>query len=758
MLAELSPAEREAEQRKPDTVHIDEIVPLNVRRAVPMADDDIERFIEHMRDCPFWRKPEADALGWDLRRRDPNGNDLDVFESLLSACRDPAYRDALETIEDDDEFQSTIAERYAAFARAPASSDVLLIDLIDLERHRGFELSPALTEHFARLDALAATRREQLRAESDKKWEAGIQQMIAEREASQRGEAAEKAKAMGMPMPANHVPMTNTQAIIADLGRPTIEAFVAAATGRPATDAPKLPDALAAHPLFEILNLAVAHLIGAAEHAPKAFRSATAFELLAVLSAVHGEVFKDTCSRIRATGAPVPEGKVTAAVRAFEARVAREARTNSGWITDAKGLPDSSNSDNAAVFLRMASVELRWNRWAKRIEISKVGAPFEPFQEQHFNELLITAANTDFNFRPREAMFKRAISALAHENSYDPVLDRIAAALGAWDGTPRLDTWLSTACHLPPDPYHRAVARNLIGGIVKRARRPGCKHDEVVILIGAQGIYKSTLCEVLALNSDWFTDSVDFSGSAQNTVPQLFGRLVVELAELDGMQRREIQFVKRFLSAHVDNVTLKYEAFTSDHARRCIFIGTSNEQDPLRDATGNRRFLPVRIEQPIDIDWVRVNLDQLIGEAAALEAAGEDFRIPDDVAADARARQEDARTEGDFELFLQDWFGHSQAPCYVLASDLATALKDSLGRSVQPNVYGSAMRRMGFIRGTPRLDGKTERVWYRGETTGSTRYVLVKSGDNRTALRASAGKPEIPQRGFNGNVLPFAGK
>jgi predicted P-loop ATPase len=67
---------------------------------------------------------------------------------------------------------------------------------------------------------------------------------------------------------------------------------------------------------------------------------------------------------------------------------------------------------------------------------------------------------------------------------------------------------------------------------------------------------------------------VDFSGSPQNAVPQLFGRVLIELAELGGMERREVQHIKRVLSAQTDNVTLKYEAFTSDHALRCVFVGT----------------------------------------------------------------------------------------------------------------------------------------------------------------------------------------
>jgi hypothetical protein len=116
-----------------------------------------------------------------------------------------------------------------------------------------------------------------------------------------------------------------------------------------------------------------------------------------------------------------------------------------------------------------------------------------------------------------------------------------------------------------------------------------------MILIGKQGTAKSTLCRTLAMQDEWFTDSVAFDGSPQNIVPQLFGKLVVELAELDGMAKKEVQHIKAFITRQSDNVTLKYKAFASDFSRRCIFIGTSNEDSPLVDITGNRRFLPVRV-------------------------------------------------------------------------------------------------------------------------------------------------------------------
>jgi hypothetical protein len=540
--------------------------------------------------------------------------------------------------------------------------------------------------------------------------------------------------------------MGNTAAVVADLGRPTVESFIVAnQASRAATEAPQIPDAASSHPLFEPLNAAIALIVGNAERAPKTFRASAAVDMLAVLSVVHGATFLAVCARIRAAGAVLPESKLSAAVTRFEAQVSRELRTGAGWATDAKGMPDGSNTDNVAVFVRTTGAELRFNAWSNRVEIRwSESGEWNPMQEKDFNHLLTTGANGQYNFRPRESMLKRALNALAHEATFDPVLERLTAAQAAWDGVPRLSGWLAMALGVPDDAYHAAVGRSLLGGICKRARHPGCKHDDVVILMGPEDTLKSTFCRALAMDDAWFTDSVDFSGSPQNTVPQLFGRVLVELAELDGMERREVQHIKRFLSAQTDNVTLKYEAFTSDHARRCIFVGTSNESNPLRGDAGNRRFLPVKIEKRIDVDFVRANLDLLMGEAATLEASGDLFLMPPDVIPDARARQESVRAQSDFEIHLHGWFADKTHPGYILPADLASLLKDATGRSVPPNQYGKTMQRLGFESMTPRLVDGTTRVWCRGGMDGAHRYSVHRLGDNRLA----------PKMMFAGAMVP----
>jgi len=418
--------------------------------------------------------------------------------------------------------------------------------------------------------------------------------------------------------------------------------------------------------------------------------------------------------------------------------VSRNVSTLSTFQCDAKGTPDYSNPDNVRVFLKMQDVLLRWNDWHQRIEIRERSSwetlrrelPWAPLTDATIGRLMTLAGDSQHRFRPSEQLFRRATEAIARETVFDPIVDYLAEVEAKWDGVPRLATWLSAACGVPCDIYHQAVSKNVLGGMVKRARQPGAKHDEVMVLIGAQGTYKSTLCRALAWQDEFFTDSVAFDGSPQNLVPQLFGKWLVELGELDGMTNRETSFVKRFISAQADNVTLKYKAIAADYARRCIFIGTSNDDRVLRDATGNRRFLPVRVERQIDVNWVRENLDQLLGEAAAMHTAGATFEISSDVIPQAREHQDAARAGADFETFLEHWFDGDQ-PTLVAAADVAALLREATGRSVPANKYGTTMKRLGFVDGTVRIGGRPTRAWRRGAADPTHLVALHRNGNGQ---------------------------
>jgi predicted P-loop ATPase len=545
--------------------------------------------------------------------------------------------------------------------------------------------------------------------------------------------------------------MDGGQAELTRLALPVLEEFLAATTDAPAapamTDPPTLPPQMSGHGLYEPLNAAILRVLALAEQ-PK-FKPARCTAALSVLRVAHKDVFDALCRRIAAMGRPLAESKIKLAATDLEDRVARAFVKQDAWITDTKGLPEANNPDNLVTALGIIGADVRWNAWLNRPEIKGFEwSRWTAIDDLVLSRLKMRFTRTGTRFLVANEFLKETLLALSHDSQFDPVVDRINGL--QWDGHARLISWLTLTCGVPCDPYHQAVGRNVIGGMVKRARSPGAKHDEVMILIGKQGTAKSTLCRTLALCDEWFTDSVAFDGSPQNIVPQLFGKLVVELAELDGMAKKEVQHIKAFITRQSDNVTLKYKAFATDFDRRCIFVGTSNEDSPLVDITGNRRFLPVRVPAEINITWLRENIEQLVAEAAHLEAKGADFSIPREVWSIAAEHQEAARNVSDTETMLREWFTKTPFTenAFISTADLIR-LSDIAGWKGVHAMRNAIMKKLGFEETRPWLNGIRTRGWLRKSDDVArhvehiTNYVVSKDQDGRprVTIRQAQGAP-----------------
>ena len=189
----------------------------------------------------------------------------------------------------------------------------------------------------------------------------------------------------------------------------------------------------------------------------------------------------------------------------------------------------------------------------------------------------------------------------------------------AWDGTPRVETLLIDYLGAEDSTYTRAVARKAMAAAVGRAYAPGIKWDYMPILVGRQGIGKSTLTRTLA--GEWFCDSLT-TLDGKDPVEQIQGSWICELAELESFNRSEINTVKGFISRQVDKVRLPYARRSDEMPRRCTFWGTTNEEEFLRDATGERRFWPVTCEKQAPTKNVFTDLpserDQILAEAVQL--------------------------------------------------------------------------------------------------------------------------------------------
>ena len=174
---------------------------------------------------------------------------------------------------------------------------------------------------------------------------------------------------------------------------------------------------------------------------------------------------------------------------------------------------------------------------------------------------------------------------------YHPIKEYFNA-LPEWDGVPRAESIFIDYLGAPATQYTKEVAKRWLLAAVLRIHRPGCKFDYIPILSGPPGIGKSTLAERLA--GAWFSDNLTFEDMKDKTgAEKLRGYWILEIAELKGMRKAEVEAVKSFASRQVDIYRPAYARRVEAHPRAAVFIGTSNASDYLRDTTGNRRFWPV---------------------------------------------------------------------------------------------------------------------------------------------------------------------
>lgn len=213
---------------------------------------------------------------------------------------------------------------------------------------------------------------------------------------------------------------------------------------------------------------------------------------------------------------------------------------------------------------------------------------------------------------------------LGKENSFHPV-QRYLKSL-KWDGKERLNSLLAKYCGAVGDTRYLAdVGRKFMTAAVARVFNPGIKFDYMVILEGDQGIGKSTFVRVLA--DEWFSDSLgDISN--KDVISNLRGKWIVEIGELASMTRAEVNEMKAFVSRQEDNARLAYGRRSQKYARQCIFIGSTNNDEYLKDETGGRRYWCVKTTT-FKIEQLMKDRDQLWAEAYATYQLGEALYLDD---------------------------------------------------------------------------------------------------------------------------------
>lgn len=279
-----------------------------------------------------------------------------------------------------------------------------------------------------------------------------------------------------------------------------------------------------------------------------------------------------------------------------------------------------------------------------------------------------------------------------------------------WDGTPRVPWFLSEAFGAEEkSEYVWAASKNFWVGMVARIFSPGCKLDNMLVLEGPQGKFKSTALDIIG--HKWFAEA---RGSAldKDFFLNLRGKLIMEIAELDAFKgRAEVTAIKQVITCRVDRYRAPYERSSKDHPRQSIFVGTTNERGYLRDDTGGRRFWPILCKK-IQPDWIAKNRSQLFAEAVHLYKAGEKWwEMPQE---ETDKEQEKRRSQDEWENAMAEYLQHkSETTVREIGSDCLKIDIGKLERGIQMRI-GGLLRNLGWDK-TDREggSGKIGKVWVR---------------------------------------------
>ena len=277
-----------------------------------------------------------------------------------------------------------------------------------------------------------------------------------------------------------------------------------------------------------------------------------------------------------------------------------------------------TNTVRAVARPDMTGLQIRHDLFRDEVMVSRPGVDeWRPLSDADMVALRMELEHIGFKSAPKE-LARDAAVLVASRNQFDTAI--LWASKLRWDGVPRVERFMVDYLGCEDKAYTRAVGRYLWTAMAGRCMNPGVQVDMAPILHGGQGLRKSSLIRALVPSDEFFAE-VDFNAKEEDTVRNLRGVLVAELAELSGLHTKALEGIKKFMTRRVEKWVPKYKEFSTYFHRRVVFVGSTNEGEILADSTGNRRWLPVDVTKA-DVEAVERDRDQLWAEGVALFAAG----------------------------------------------------------------------------------------------------------------------------------------
>lgn len=251
--------------------------------------------------------------------------------------------------------------------------------------------------------------------------------------------------------------------------------------------------------------------------------------------------------------------------------------------------------------------------------------------------------------------FKDALLAVvSSDRVYHPIKEYFSRL--KWDGKERIDTLLIDFFGADDTPYTRAVIRKTLVAAVARIFEPGKKFDSILVLNGPQGMGKSTFFAILGM--EWFSDSLSIADMRDKTAAEkLQGYWILEISEMNGIKKTDVETVKSFVSRQDDKFRQAYGVNVESHPRSCVIVGSTNSESGfLRDVTGNRRFWPVHVPGTGKMHpWEVCDVGQIWAEAIELYNRGEELFLKGKEAEEAYKMQQDAMESDDREGIVEEY-------------------------------------------------------------------------------------------------------
>jgi hypothetical protein len=399
-----------------------------------------------------------------------------------------------------------------------------------------------------------------------------------------------------------------------------------------------------------------------------------------------------------------------------------------GWERRENGAILADSQKNARRALSEMGVRLRFDEFAGRT--TAIGGGKERHFDDAYGNDLRFSIDARFGFRPSKEFFFDLCGVIARENAFHPVRDYLDGL--AWDGVERINKWLVTHCGAEDTEFVRAVGRLSLVAAARRIHEPGSVFDELLVLIDqTQGTGKSSALRALCPNRRWFTDDLPFGKPAKEIIEATVGKWIIEIAELSGMRRAEIEHIKSFLSRQAENARLAYGRLATEVLRQWIPFGTTNQPVFLKD-TQNRRYWPV-VTGSIDTVGIERDRDQIWAEAVRAHRAGETIRL-DPKLWEIAAKAQEAHREVDLWVFEIDRLVGGHSDCHITTAHLFDLLQlpNSQKNSGMSARMAGVMRELGWDNngGKPtNIDGRPQRAWRKGKEWQNTRLLARWSDD-----------------------------